>query len=251
MDLRRAPAGRRRRVLLAAALLAALPSTASADVDRGQAAPYYAAIEAWSSASAVKKAVPGLPTVGKAKATTEPLDTEQLFSLTFEPTKKVTQSGDARVAAKLPRGYPTSGLTPQLDKLRKAWATQFGKLPGDLEDTDLADVATVSLLVGLSVHSGDKKVLTSPGALVVRQADRQSLVAYPGFSKLTAARKQSAAEMLRIRTLLAYNTYGEERGQKDWKGVAQVRAGLRSWMRDALGVDPAKVTLGAKGLEKK
>lgn len=234
-----------------AVILATLPAGAVADVDRGQAAPYYAAIESWSSASALKKAAPGIEKVGATKATTDPPTTEQLLSLTFEPVRAVTTKNDALIAAKLPSGYPTSGLTPQLDGLRKAWAKQFTKLPGDLDDQDLADVATVSAIVGLSVYTGDKKVLTAPGALAVRVAFRQALYGRASFRGLPDARKQTAAEILRIRTLLAYNTYGEERGQKDWKGVKQVRAGVRSWMRAGLGVDPAKVKLTDAGFARR
>lgn len=236
---------------VAASALAAVSPAASAGVERGQAAPYYAAIESWSSAGAIKRAVPGIERVGRTKATTEPPTTEQLLSLTFVSKRAVTAENDAIIVGKLPAGYPTSGVTPELSKLRSAWSKQFGKLPGDLDARDLADVATVSAMVGLSVYTGSKKVLSDPGALAVRAAFRQSLYGGTGFARLADARKQSAAEMLSIRTLLAYDTYGQERAQKDWKGVREVRAGLRSWMRAALGVDPAKVTLTAEGFARR
>ncbi len=229
----------------------ALAGPAQAGVDRGQAAPYYDAIESWSSAAALQKNVPGIQRLGTTKPTTDPPSTEQLFSLTFVPARSVTKKNDALIAARLPAGYPTSGLTKELDKLRKAWADPFRKLPGDLSDDDLADVATVSALVGLSVFSGDQKVLTDPRALGVRTAFRQALYGNAAFRGLTDDRKQSAAEMLRIRTLLAYRTYGEERTQKDWQGVRQVRADLRAWMRAGLGVDLAKVELGDQGLRRR
>lgn len=227
------------------------PAAAHAGVERGQAAPYFAAIESWSSAKALNRAVPGLGALGRAKATDTPPTTEELLSLTFAPKAAVTKAGDAAIIAKLPAGYPTSGVTPQLRKLRASWAKQFGQLPGDLDPDDLADVATVSAIIGLSIHTGKTDVFANPGALAVRAAFRQSLYGSAPFRALPDARKQSAAMMLAVRTLLAFDTYRAERGEKDWKGVRQVRRELRSWLRAGLGVDPAKVTLTAEGLTRR
>lgn len=237
--------------VVAAAFATVTAAPASAAVERGQAAPYYAAIDAWSSGGALRKAAPGIEKVGRAKAPKSGPTTEDLLPLTFEPARSVTLKNDGVIASKLPAGYPTNGLSGQLDKLRKAWTDQFAKAPDALDDRDLADVTSVAMVIGFSVYTGDQKVLTNQGALVARAAIQRSLFTNAKIRTLPDARKQTAAEIMRMRTLLALNTYNEERGQKDWDGVAQVRRGLRTWMRTGLGLDPARVKLTKKGFVRK
>jgi hypothetical protein len=233
----------------AALALAAVPAQAqTGDL------PYVDAVDAWADGQSLRRTLPGSgdasvtrpskPARGERPRKATP---RQLASLRFEPSEEVTRQNDQAVMALLEPGYDPAAVVAELDRLRAVVHDGIGGWKGRWSPSNIADVSAYMLLSSYSVYY-EKPSVSERGSLALRGAARNSMALNRRVRRLSDARKQTAAEMLELRTIFRLSDVNIARMGGDATGEQAAKAQLRAWIKDAFGADLERVRLTRKGL---
>jgi hypothetical protein len=210
--------------------------------------PYVDAVDAWADGQSLQRTLPGsgngaITTPSRSKRPTA----RQLASLRFERTEQVTQQNDQAVMALLEPGYDPAAVVAELDRLRAIVHDGIRGWKGGWSANNIGDVAAYVALSSYSVFHA-KSSVSERGSLVVRSAVRNSMALNRQVRRLSDARKQTAAEMLELRTIFRLSDVNVARAAGDAAGEQAAKAQLRAWIKDAFGLDLERVRLTRKGL---
>jgi hypothetical protein len=216
--------------------------------------PYVDAVDAWADGQSLRRTLPGsgdgaITTPARSKRGERPKrpTARQLDSLRFERSEQVTQQNDQAVMALLEPGYDPAAVVAEFDRLRAIVHDGIKGWKGRWSANNLGDVAAYMALSSYSVFYATSSV-SERGSLVVRSAVRNSMALNRQVRRLTDARKQTAAEMLELRTIFRLSDLNLARMAGDATREQAAKAQLRSWIKDAFGLDLERVRLTSKGL---
>jgi hypothetical protein len=214
--------------------------------------PYVDAVGAWASAQNLRRTLPGSAntstgTKQPSKSGHAPRPTaRQLATLRFRRNAGVTRSNYQAVIDALGPGHDPAQLASELDRLRalfhQAMREGLPWSPNDVGDVAAFTVLTCYALYHLPTES------TERAREAVRRAVRLDLASDKRVRRLSDARKQTAAEMLELRTILLVSDFNKARIARDVAARTAAEAAIRSWIKDAFGVDLAAVKLTRNGL---
>jgi hypothetical protein len=242
----------------AAALLAAAAALAFAPVPVSAQTvgeiPYVDAVDAWADAQSLRRTLPSsgdgsVTKPSKAKRGKRPrrATARQLASLRFERSEEVTRQNDQAVMALLEPGYDPAAVVAEFDRLRAVVHDGIRGWKGRWRPSNLADVAAYTLLSSYAVYYA-KPSVSARGSLAVRRAARSGMALNRQVRRLSDGRKQTAAEMLELRTIFRLSDVNLARMQGDATREQAAEARLRAWIKDAFGIDLERVRLSRKGL---
>lgn len=235
---------------LAALAFAPIPASAQTTGE----IPYVDAVDAWADGQSLRRTLPGSgagafkkparPRHGKRPRTPT---ARQLAALRFKRTKTVTQQNHQAVMQRLEPGYDPATVVAEFDRLTALAHAGMRDWKGRWSPGNIADVAAYMLLNGYGAFHARTSAPDTP-ILAVQSAARRSMALSRQIRGLSAARKQTAADMLELRTILRISDLNVARQTGDAPREQAARAALRSWIRDVFGVDLERVRLTRAGL---
>jgi hypothetical protein len=215
--------------------------------------PYLDAVDAWADGQELRRTLP--PAAGGGTGATKPKRAKlprrptrrQLATLRFTRTQAVTDASYAAVLELLDPRVDPAAMTAEFDRLRALWDTEMGKLTPRLAPDDLADVATYALTLSYAAYYERRKV-PDAGLAAVRRSARADLALNVKVRRSSDARKQEAAEMLALRTILRVSDLNWGRQDQDAEREQTAADELRDWVKAAFGLDLDRVKFTRKGL---
>jgi hypothetical protein len=160
----------------------------------------------------------------------------------------VTRQNDQAVMALLEPGYdPPAAVVAEFDRLRAIVHDGIRDWKGRWSPRNIADVSAYMLLSSYGVFHARPSV-SERGSLQVRSTARNAMALNRRVRRLSDARKQTAAEMLELRTIFRLSDVNVARMEGDATRELAAKARLRSWVKEAFGVDLERVRLTRKGL---
>jgi hypothetical protein len=246
------------RAAFAAALLAAVAALGFAPVSASAQTvgdiPYIDAVDAWADGQSLRRTLPGsgdgaITQPSKPRRGNRPngATARQLASLRFERSEEVTRQNDQAVMALLEPGYDPAAVVAEFDRLRAVVHDGIEGWKGRWSPSNIADVAAYMLLSSYSVYYA-KPSVSERGSLAVRSVARNSMALNRQIRRLSDARKQTAADMLELRTIFRLSDINVARMEGDATSEQTAKAQLRAWIKDAFGIDLERVRLTRKGL---
>jgi hypothetical protein len=242
----------RRRGVMVAVLVACVVAPAPASAQTGDL-PYVDAVDAWADGQALRRTLPRAG--GGGTGATKPKRAErprkatprQLAKLRFTPSQAVTDASYQAVLALMDPAVDPASVTAELDRLRGLWDGEMRKLTPRLEPSDLGDVATYALTLSYAAYHERSKV-PDAGLAAVRRSARTDLALNATVRRSSDARKQEAAQMLALRTILRVSDLNWGRQEQDAAREQAAADALRTWVKTAFGVDLDRVAFTRKGL---
>ena len=219
--------------------------------------PFVDAVDAWADGQSLRRTLPG----SGAGAFTNPSrprhgkrprrpTARQLAALRFKRSKAITQQNHEAVMERLEPGYDPATVVAEFNRLTalvhagmRDWKVRWS--PGNI-----ADVSAYLLLNGYGAFHARTSAPDTP-ILAVQSAARRSMALSRQIRGLSAARKQTAAEMLELRTILRISDLNVARQAGDAPREQAAKAALRSWIKDVFGVDLERARLTRAGLVKR
>ncbi len=239
-------------VLIGTAALA--PSPAAAQIDPPIMDPL-GAVDAWATAESLRRMLPDSSQAGrearkppKARAKEKPPTRRQLAKLRFKRDSDVTQANNQAVVDLLGPEYDPAVVVADLERNRGLVHDMMRGFDGHWSPRNLADVAATALLGGYAAYHG-KDQLSSRGSLAVRKAARAGLARSKRIRTLSAARKQTGAEMTEIRFIYRLTALNAARMAGDSTDLDIARYQIRTWIRDVYSLDVDAVKLTKRGVK--
>jgi hypothetical protein len=233
-------------VVLALAGIAA-PS-AHAQIDPPISDPL-GAVQAWATAESLARLLPdGRSAVPTRRTSTRPrrATRSQLAALRFARAARVTVANDAAVVAQLGPGHDPQTVIADIERNRRLAHQHMRSLAGRWSANDLGDVAAYVLLSGYAAYHGRESL---PGAAVraAQRAARNGLALRKRIRRMSNADKQTAAEMSEIRMIYSLAALSAARKAGDGDTAEETRWEIRTWVRDAYGLDLERARLTRHG----
>jgi hypothetical protein len=236
-------------LLAATAALGPAPLPASAQTV-GEL-PYIDAVDAWADSQSLGTTLRG-STDGSGFA--EPADqrparpsARQLAGLRFARTRAVTERNYQAVMDLLEPGFDPAAVVAEFDRLQALVSKAMRDQGNGWSPNNIAHVSAYMLLSAYGVfHS--RPTLPRRSSLAVRTAARNSMALDRRLRGLSDARKQTAVEVLVLRTILRVSDVNVARLEHDATRERAAKAELRSWIREVFSVDLERIRLSRDGL---
>jgi hypothetical protein len=219
--------------------------------------PFVDAVDAWADGQSLRRTLPGSgagafskPSKSKLGRRPRKPTARQLAALRFKRTKAITQQSHQAVMERLGPGYDPAAVVAEFDRLTALVHAGMRDWKGRWSPGNIADVAAYMLLNGYGAFHARTSAPDTP-ILAVQSAARRSMALSRQIRGLSAARKQTAAEMLELRTILRISDLNLARTAGDAPREQAAKAALRSWIKDVFGVDLERVRLTRAGLVKR
>jgi hypothetical protein len=241
----------RGRATIIAVLLALAAAPAPAAAQTTGDLPYLDAVDAWADGQALRRTLPDggkdgtgatAPRKRERRATTR-----QLATLRFTRTQSVTDASHQAVVALLDPSLDPATVIADLVRLQGLWDQEMRRLTPRLDPRNLGDVATYALLLSYAAYH-ERSTFPDAGVKAVRRAARTDLALNRTVRRSSDARKQEAAEMLALRTILRVSDLNWARQAQDAGREAAAMDALRAWVDTAFGVDLDDARFTRKGL---
>jgi hypothetical protein len=230
--------------MIVAVLLACVLAPAPATAQVGDL-PYLDAVDAWADAQTLRRT---LPDAGSTPRTRRRAATpRQLAALRFTRTQAVTDASHAAIVALLDPSLDRATVIADLVRLQGLWDKQMRGLEPRLDPDDLGDVAAYALVLSYAAYH-ERTKLPTRGVKAVRRDARDDLARNRKVRTSSDARKQEAAEMLSLRTLIRVSDLNWGRQTGDAAREAAALDTLRVWIRDGFGVDLERTRFTRRGL---
>jgi hypothetical protein len=236
-------------VLAATAALGSAPLPASAQTV-GEL-PYIDAVDAWADGQALGSTLRGSTDGSGFKEPAEQRprrpSARQLAALRFTRTRAVTQQNYQAVMNLLEPGFDPAAVVAEFDRLQTLVRKGMRDLGDGWSPNNMAHVSAYMLLAGYGVfHS--RPTLPRRSSVAVRTAARNSMALDRRLRELSDARKQTAVEVLVLRTILRVSDVNVARLEHDATRERAAKAELRSWIREVFRIDLERIRLTREGL---
>jgi hypothetical protein len=240
----------RGRGTIVAALLVLAVAPAPAAAQTGDL-PYLDAVDAWADGQALRRTLPNAGGGGtgatKPRKRARQATPKQLAALRFTRSQAVTDASHQAVVALLDPSLDPAAVIADLVRLQGLYDQEMRGLTPSLDPLNLGDVAAYSLILSYAAYH-ERSSFPDAAVRAIRRAARTDLALNRKVRTSSDARKQEAAEMLTLRTILRVSDLNWGRQSQDAAREQAATDALRAWVKTAFGVDLERVTVTRKGI---
>jgi hypothetical protein len=234
----------RRSWVVLAVLAACVIAPAPAGAQTGDL-PYLDAVDAWADAQTLRRTLPEAG--GAPRKRTRPATARQLATLRFTRSQSVTDASHAAIVALLDPALDPGTVIADLVRLQGLWDEEMRGLTPRLQPDNLGDVAAYALVLSFAAYH-ERSTFPDAGVKAVRRAVRHDLARNRKVRSSPDARKQEAAEMLSLRTILRVSDLNTSRQSGEAEREDAALDALRTWVRSAFGADLERARFTRRGL---